>query len=389
MAQSTVKNRPKPQLSAYSPNETNLAGNKANSNFKSFLKRVTPSFISFFSLLFNCHNKSMASPKKVYSDENFVIISPICKKIPVGKISSADDGSTKVPSTQNEIIPKEGLTGNPRVDAARKVALQVIARHKAQRAEKTRKNEVNILQDNNKLLIDNYDGLSDIDREKNHMINQLGHIILSHKEYSNSQGILRVEGAKSDVDNIIKKINGPDYDRYYLSQLHDYSLPALASVFKRMAGELLKKNSNIDFSSPISFKDLQACDDAIKNKENITQQIKSSEQLKNKAPTILKNTDFRICKTLDRLAPPPLTLQLVTRFCALIANNENSHKMSVKSLATIFAAHLTDIPSLDLSTIKDAKKIQLEIMKAKEANQLAESYIAALIHRERSLFHHT
>ncbi|EMT6574675.1 RhoGAP domain-containing protein [Providencia rettgeri] len=389
MVKSTVNNPPKPQLFAYSANETNLTGNKANSNFKSFIKRVTPSFISFFSLLFHCQNKHKVSPPKAFPDESFVIVPLINKKIPVGMISPADDVFTKTPSTQNEIIPNEGLTGNTRVDTARKVALQVMAKHKAQRAEKTRKNEANILQLNNTLLIDNYDGLSGIDREKNHLINQLGHMILSHKEYSNSQGILRVEGSKRDVDYIIKKINDPDYDRYYLSQMHDYSLPTLASVFKRMTGELLKKTSNVDFSSSISFKDLQACDDAIKNKENITQQIKNNEQLRNKAPTILKNTDSRICKTLDRLAPPPLTLQLAASICALIANDESSHKMSVKNLATMFAAHLTDTPSLDISTIKDPKKIQLEIMKAKEANQLAESYIAALIHRERSLFRHT
>lgn len=389
MAQSTVNNQPKPQLSVYSTNETGLAGNKANSNFKSFLKKVTPSFISFFSLLFNYQSKHTISPQKAFPDKSFVIIPPINKNIPTGMISSADNGSTKALSTQNEIIPKESLTGNLRVDATREATLQKIAQHKAQRAKKIRENEINKLQLNNQLLIDNYDGISDIDREKNHIINQLGHMILNHEEYLNSQGILRVEGHKSDVDNIIKKINVSNYGRNYLSQLHNYSLPTLASVFKRMTGELLKKNRNIDFSSSISFKDLQACDDTIKNKENITQQIKSNEQLKNKAPIIFKNTDTRICKTLDRLAPPPLTLQLVTRFCALIANDKDSHQMSVKNLATMFAAHLTDTPSLDISTIKNPQNIHLDIMKAKEANQLAESYIAALIHRERSPFHHT
>ncbi|WP_369311451.1 hypothetical protein [Providencia rettgeri] len=384
MAQNPINNQPKPQLSPYSTNEANLEGNKTGSNFKAFLKKITPSFISFFSLLFSCQNKHSAGKKKAFSEESFVIIPPINKTIPTRTISFSDDSVAKIPATQNEIIPKEGLTGNPRVDAARKVALQVIAQHKAQRAEKLRKNEADKLQKNNAVLIDNYDGLSNMDREKNHLINRLGCIILTHKEYTNSIGPLRIEGLKNEVNQLLERINVPDSAHDFLSQLHNDSLPTITSAFKKIAADLLKKSNNIDFKSPVSFNDLQACADAVKNKEDIIQQIKSNEQLKNKAPAILKNTDNRICKALDRLAPPPLALQLVIRFCALIANDEDTHRMSVKNLATIFAPHLTDTSSLNISTTKTPFSINEE----EATNQLAISYIAALIHRERSPFHH-
>lgn len=384
MAQNTINNQPRPQLSASSTNEVNLARNKTNSNFISFLRNVTPSFIRFFSLLFNCQSKHTVSSKKEFPNKSCIIAHQINKNIPTHRISVVDHAAPRAPSTHNGINPKEDSTENSSIDTVHEAELQT----KAQRAEKTRKSATDNLQKSNNLLINNYDNISDIDRKKNHIINQLGYMISSHDNYSNNHGIFRIEGAKSDVDNLISKIHDPDTGLDFLLPPHNITLPTLTSAFKRIAGELLRKNNNIDFKSSISFNDLQACDDAVKNKENIIQQIKSNEQLKNKAPVILKNTDNRIDKVLDRLAPPPLTLELVTRFCALIANDEDTHRMSIKNLATIFAAHLTDPHSLDISTIKDAKKNQLEIMKEKEANQLAESYISALIHRERSLFHH-
>lgn len=365
MKQNTISHQPNPQLPTNSTSETNRAKIKTNSNFRGHLKNVTQLFISIFTLLLH------------YKDA-------VNKKIPTCTASSVDNGFTKISAVQNKVIPKEDLTANLQVDAACQAALHT----ETQFAEERRKNATDNLQKSNELLINNYNHLSDIDRQKNHVLNLLGSILLKHKEYSNSQGILRIEGTKSAVDNIVKEINSSNTDRYVLPQLlHNCSLPTLSSVFKKIAGELLKKTNNIDFKSPVSFKDLQICDELVKNKENIIQQIKSDERLKNKAPVILKNSDNKICDALDRLAPPPLTLQLVIRYCALIVNDEDAHRMSVKNLATIFAAHLTDSPSLDISAIKDAKKIELEIKKAKEVNQLAESYIAALIHRERSPFH--
>ncbi|MEX9947885.1 RhoGAP domain-containing protein [Providencia alcalifaciens] len=380
MALSTVNNSPKSSLSTFDVKETGQTENKANSHFKTSLKKITQSFTSFFSLLFSCQSKHTCKKKNV-SDEPFVMISLPNKGASSRAVSFADETSAKNLSPQDSIIPKAGLTGNPRVDAARAAALNAVAQHKAQRAEKTRKNETDKLQQSNELLINNYDRLSDIDREKNHAINLLGCTILKHKEYATSQGILRTEGSKNAVSEFVNKINGQNY---HLTLSDNYPLQTLASAFKKIAGELLRKTNNIDFKSDISFDDLQTCADAVKNKEDVTQQIKTSEQLKNKAPSILKNCDNRIHSALSRLAPPPLTLQLVTRFCALISNDEASHKMSIRNLAMIFAPHLINTSSTPQHNSQDSLA---ELRKEAEVTKLAENYIAALIHQEKSLFH--
>ncbi|HHR5881440.1 TPA: RhoGAP domain-containing protein [Providencia alcalifaciens] len=380
MALNTVNHSPKPQLSAHNTKETDQTENKASSHFKTSLKKVTQSFTSFFSLLFSCQSKQ-ANKKKIVSDEPFVMISRPNKDASVRVVSFADETSTKNLSPQDEIIPKTGLTGNSRVDAARAAALHVVAQHKAQRAEKTRKNETTKLQQSNLVLINSYDRLSGIDREKNHAINLLGSAILKHNEYATSEGILRTEGSKNAVSELVNMINDPNG---HLTLPENCSLQTLTSAFKKIAGELLRKDNNINFKSDISFDDLQACADAVKNKEDVTQQIKTSEQLKNKAPSILKNCDNKIHSALNRLAPPPLTLQLVTRFCALISNDEASHKMSIRNLAMIFAPHLINTSSTPQHNSQDSLA---ELRKEAEATKLAENYIAALIHQEKSLFH--
>ncbi|CAG9417436.1 RhoGAP domain-containing protein [Providencia alcalifaciens] len=380
MALNTVNHSPKPQLSVHSTKETDQTENKASSHFKTSLKKVTQSFTSFFSLLFSCQSKQ-ANKKKTVSDEPFVMISRPNKGASVRVVSFADETSTKNLSPQDEIIPKTGLTGNSRVDAARAAALHVVAQHKAQRAEKTRKNETTKLQQSNLELINSYDRLSGIDREKNHAINLLGSAILKHNEYATSEGILRTEGSKNAVSELVNMINDPNYR---LTLPENCSLQTLTSAFKKIAGESLRKDNNINFKSDISFNDLQACADAVKNKEDVTQQIKTSEQLKNKAPSILKNCDNKIHSALSRLAPPPLTLQLVTRFCALISNDEASHKMSIRNLAMIFAPHLINTSSTPQHNSQDSLA---ELRKEAEATKLAENYIAALIHQEKSLFH--
>ncbi|WPA93489.1 RhoGAP domain-containing protein [Providencia zhijiangensis] len=380
MALNTVNHPPKPQLSAHNAKETNQTENKASSHFKTSLRKVTQSFTSFFSLLFSCQSKHV-SKKKTVSDEAFVMISLPNKGASSRTVSFADETSAKNLSPQDGIIPKAGLTGNPRVDAARAAALNAVAQHKAQRAEKTRKNETDKLQQSNELLINNYDRLSDIDREKNHAINLLGCKILKHNEYATSEGILRTEGSKNAVSELVNMINDPNG---HLTLAVNCSLQTLTSAFKKIAGELLRKTNNIDFKSDISFDDLQACADAVKNKEDVAQQIKNIEQLKNKAPSILKNCDKRIHSALSRLAPPPLTLQLVTRFCALISNDEASHKMSIRNLAMIFAPHLINTSSTPQHNSQDSLA---ELRKEAEVTKLAENYIAALIHQEKSLFH--
>lgn len=375
----------KPQLSANNIKETDQTENKASGHFKTSLKKVTQSFTSFFSLLFSCQSKQ-ASKKKTVSDEPFVMTSLQNKGTSPRVVSFADETSAKNLLPQDDIIPKAGLTGNPRVDAARAAALHMIARHKAQRAEKTQKKEADKLQQSNVELINNYDRLSDIDREKNRAINLLGSMILKHNEYSKSEGIFRTEGSKNAVSELVNKINDPKSAHYHLTQLEHYPLTTLASAFKKIAGESLRKTRNIDFKSDISFDDLQACADAVKNKEDVTQQIKSNEQLKNRALSILKNCDNRIYSALNRLAPPPLTLQLVTRFCALISNDEASHKMSIRNLAVIFAPHLINTSNTPQHNSQDSLT---ELRKEAEATKLAESYIAALIHQEKSPFHRT
>ncbi len=393
MQKNTIDNQHKPSFSTYKADDAKLIGNKANSNFKASAKKVTQTLISFFTLLFKHQNnptenkkdKDISFQKNHRITNNNQIVNTV---IPSVTLSSNDNLSANKEAAHVKLIPEVGLTGSPTVDDRREAILQKVSQRKTQFADKMRKNETDRLQKNNVLLINNYDDLSDIDRKKNHIINQLGCMILNHKEYSNSTGILRIEGSKNNVDDIINKINDSDNGPYFLSQIHDYPLPILSSAFKRIAGGLLKKTNNIDFKSSFSFGDLKRCNDAVKNKENITQQIKSNEQLKNKAPVILKNTDKRIASALSRLAPPTLTLQLVTRLCALISNDEASHQMSPKNLAIVFAPHLTSTHILDIFTIKDPKIAQLEIKKAKETNQLAESYIAALIHQEKNLFNH-
>lgn len=379
MALNTVNHSPKPQLSAYNAKETDQTENKASSHFKASLKKVTQSFMSFCSLLFSCQSKQAS--KKNVSDESFVMISRPNKDASVRAVSFADETSPKNLSSKDEIIPNAGLTGNPRVDAARMAALHVVAQHKALRAEKTRKNDITKLQQSNVELINNYDRLSDIDREKNRVINLLGCAILKHNEYATSEGILRTEGSKNAVSEFVNKANDPNY---HLTELERYPLKILTSAFKKIAGESLKKASNIDFKSDISFDDLHICADAVKNKEDVTQQIKSNGQLKNKAPSILKNCDNRIHSALSRLAPPPLTLRLVTRFCALISNDEASHKMSIRNLAMIFAPHLMNTSNTPQHNSLDPLA---ETRKEVEATKLAENYIAALIHQEKSLFH--
>ena len=383
MALNTVNHSPRPQLSTHDVKETGQTENKASSHFKTSLKKLTPSFVSFFSLLFSCQSKQ-ASNKKTVSNEPFVMISLPNKDTSARTVSFADEISAKNVSPQDEIIPQKGLTGNPRVDAARAAALNAVAQHKALRAEKTRKNETTKLQQSNAELINNYDRLSDIDREKNRAINLLGSAMLKHKEYATSEGILRTEGSKNAVSELVNKINAPESDRYHLTQLEHYPLKTLTSAFKKISGKLLNETNNIDFKSNISFADLQACTDAVKNKEDVTQQIKSSEQLKHKAPSILKNCDNRIHRALSRLAPPPLTLQLVTRFCALISNDEASHKMSIRNLAVIFAPHLMNTSNAPQKISQDPLA---ELRKEAEATKQAENYIAALIHQEKSLFH--
>ena len=366
MKQAPISHQTKSQLSTNSTSETNRVKIKTNSNFGGRLKNVTQLFISIFTSLLHYQNKHAVN-----------------KKIPTCTASSVDNGFTKISADQNKVIPKEDLTANLQVDTDYQAALHAETQH----AEKTRKNATDNLQKSNELLINNYDYISDIDRQKNHALNLLGSMLLKHKEYSNSQGILRIEGIKSVANNIVKEMNSSNTDRYVSQLLHNCSLPTLSSVFKKIAGELLKKTNNIDFKSPVSFNDLQICDVLVKNKENIIRKIKNDEQLKNKDPVILKNSDNKICDALARLAPPPLTLQLVVRYCALIANDEDAHQMSINNLAKIFAAHLIDSPSLDISAIKDAETTKLGIKKEKEVNQLAESYIAALIHRERRPFY--
>lgn len=384
MAQNTVNHSSKPQLSAYNTKETDQTGNKASSHFKTSIKQATQSFISFFSLLFSSQNKQ-ASQKKTVSNEPFVMISLPYKDASSRTVSFADETSTRNLPPQDEIIPKAGLTGNPRVDAARAAALNAIAQHKALRAEKTRKNEATKLQQSNVELINTYGHLSNTDRDKNHAINMLGYAILNHDEYSKSKGILRIEGGQNDVSELVNKINDPESGRDHLTQLEHYPLQTLASALKKIAGESLRKTINIDFRSDISFNNLQACADAIQNKEDVTQQIKGNEQLKNKASSILKNCDNRIHSALSRLAPPPLALQLVVRYCALLSNDEASHKMSIKNLAMMFAPHLINTSNTPQHNSLDPLT---ETQKEAKAIKLAENYIVALIHQEKSKFHH-
>lgn len=384
MQPNIVSSFSKPQLSANNIKETDQTENKASNHFKTSLKKVTQSFVSFFSLFFSSQSKQ-TSKKQIVLSEPFVMISQPNKDTPARTVSFADETSAKNLSPQDEIIPQDGLTGHTVADAARAAALHIIAQHKAQRAEKIRKNEITKLQQSNVELINNYDRLSDIDREKNRAINLLGSTILKHNEYSKSEGIFRTEGSKNAVSELVNKINDPESAHYHLTQLEHYPLTTLASAFKKIAGESLRKTSNIDFKSDISFDDLQACADAVKNKEDVTQQIKSNEQLKNRALSILKNCDNRIYSALNRLAPPPLTLQLVTRFCALISNNEASHKMSIRNLAVIFAPHLINTSNTPQHNSQDSLT---ELRKEAEATKLAENYIAALIHQEKNMFHH-
>ncbi|HHR6128645.1 TPA: RhoGAP domain-containing protein [Providencia alcalifaciens] len=409
MALNTVNNSPKTQLSAHNAKETKQTENKASSHFKTSLKKVTQSFVSFISLLFSCQS-NQASKKKTVSDEPFVMISHPNKDVSVRTVSFADEPSVMIShpnkdvsvrtvpladetseknlSPQDEIIPKAGLTGNPGADAARAAALNRVAQRKAQRAEKQRIidekkriDDIDELQKRNVTLIHNDAFLSDIDREKNHVINQLGCTILKHDEYATSEGILRIEGSKNTVSRFVNEITALHYPP---TQLKHYSLTILTSAFKKIAGELLRKTNYIDFKSDISFDDLQACADAVKNKEDVVQQIKSNDQFKNKAPSILKNCDNRIHNVLSRLAPPTLTLQLVTRFCALISNDEASHKMSIRNLAVIFAPHLMNTSNTPQYNSQDSLA---ELRKEAEATKLAENYIAALIHQEKSKFH--
>lgn len=386
MALNTVNHSSKPQLSAYNTKETDQAENKANSHFKTSIKKATQSLVSFFSLLFSCQKKQ-ASQKKTVSNEPFVMISLPYKDASSRTVSFADETSTRNLPPQDEIIPKADLTGNPRAEAARAAGLNAIAQHKALRAEKKRKNEATELQQSNAELINTSDNLSDTDREKNHAINLLGCTIYKHDEYStsNGEGILRIEGGQNDVSELVNKINDPESGSYDLTQLEHYPLLTLSSVFKKIAGELLRKTTNIDFRSDTSFNDLQACADAIQNKEDVTQQIKGNKQLKSKASSILKNCDNRIHSALSRLAPPPLTLQLVVRYCALFSNDEASHKMSIRNLAMMFAPHL-----INTSNTPQHNRLDPITATQKEAKaiKLAENYIVALIHQEKSKFHH-
>lgn len=383
MAQTTVNHSSKSQLSAYNTKEVDQTGDKASSHFKTSIKKVTQLFASFFSLFFSNQNKQ-ANHKKTVSDEPLVMISLPNKDASSRTVSFTHETSTKNLPHQEETISKASLTGNPRADAAKAAALHKVAQHKAQLAEKTRKNETTKLQQRNVELINNDERLSDIDREKNRTINLLGCAILKHQEYATSQGIFRTSGTETDINKLFNKVNDPKNGHEHLTQLEHYPLTTLTSTFKKIAGESLRKNNNIDFKSDISFGDLQACADAVKNKEDVTQQIKSNEQLKNKTPLILKNSDNRIHRALSRLAPPPLTLQLVTRFCALISNDEASHKMSIRNLAIIFAPHLINTSNASQHNSQNALA---ELEKEAAATQLAENYLAALIHQEKSTFH--
>lgn len=62
MALNTVNHSSKPQLSAYNTKETDQAENKANSHFKTSIKKATQSLVSFF--LYFLVAKKTSQPEK-------------------------------------------------------------------------------------------------------------------------------------------------------------------------------------------------------------------------------------------------------------------------------------------------------------------------------------
>ena len=412
MENTLINTQQKRHATTHKINDTKLTENKANSDFMASIKKITHTLANFFAFLFKQQSTSSKNRPEITHRENHNTIhnnQPVNEPTPC--IESAFNNNLSptpidlIDSDPNNNLDKLSVLNNKhlllkqkiqtRKETKAKKKIAEIAKEKIDKKivndkiarEITREIATIKLEKGNMLLINNDKSLSDADKDKYYQISKLGVSILRHDAYLSSGGIFRVEGSKSELNKIIEMLNTPGTVTHIFQQTHKFPVSRISNVYKRLASELLKKTSNIDFQSPDVSDDLQACDNAVKNKENIIQQIQSHEQLKGKEPAILKNCDNRITNALIQLAAPPLALKLITRLCAVIAIDEDSHRMSVKNLATMFAPQIVNMTSqnkLDIQANHDLKVAFQEAQKAKEINQLAESYISALIYQERS-----
>ncbi|EPI2105482.1 RhoGAP domain-containing protein [Providencia rettgeri] len=170
------------------------------------------------------------------------------------------------------------------------------------------------------------------EQKKHHQFNKLDKAIRLHPEFASTEGIFRLSGKKTDMNNIFERLNsGKQLTQKFIDE-HNISLPSMTLAYKELFGQIMDKQ---DYSTDFLNKSPdRALSDALQNQRDVIELMKNNGITGEKEKIILANTKTRI-----NWETPTLPFNMLISLLADIAKNPAT-KMDAKNLAICVAPRL-------------------------------------------------